>query len=118
MAGGVAIAGGLGFRTGGGARRGGNGALALAGALMVARGGRLGAGLLGGVGPEVKGFEAGGLGAEGFKGAAVKGFGGAALGGAEEEVEVDMFDFGIVGGFPNVGGVAVQSKLGLLALRE
>jgi len=115
MAGGVATAGGLGFRTGGGARRGGNGALALAGALMVARGGRLGAGLLGGVGPEVKGFgaiETGGL------GAVVKGFGGTALRGAEEEVEVEMSDLGTVGGFPNVGGKAVQGKLGLLALRE
>lgn len=76
MAGGDA--GGLGFRIGCGARRGGNGALALGGALMVARGGRLGAGLLGGVGPEVEGFDAGGLGAEGFKGATVKGFGGTA----------------------------------------
>ena len=94
--------------------------MALAGALMVAREGRLGAGLLGGVGPEVKGFggiEAGGLGAEGFKGATVKGLGGTALRGTEEEVEVEMSDFGTVGGFPNVGGVAVQSKLGLLALR-
>lgn len=104
MAGGDA--GGLGFRIGCGARRGGNGALALGGALMVARGGRLGAGLLGGVGPEVEGFDAGGLGAEGFKGATVKGFGGTALRGAEEELDVEMSDFGIVGGFPNVGGLA------------